>query len=231
MQAKERSRPIPPYVPWRTLETYFDGLKAFGPELPNVIDRDSMRTFSGAMQSWLLSALRSLNMIDDAGVPKPRLKQIVHASPEERQPMYRQVIEAEYQFLRGINLQGATPKQIEMAFESTGATGDTIRKCIAFFVGMAKAANLPLSHMLITKLRRKPSGNGASGAKGKKPKPASGGGAVTKRRSGEADPGTPAEPKPTFEVLYDLLSPDMGKEEEAAIWTLIRYLKKREGKK
>lgn len=37
-------------------------------------------------------------------------------------------------------------------------------------------------------------------------------------------------PKPTFQVLYDLLDEDMTKDEEAAIWTLIRYVKKREAK-
>jgi hypothetical protein len=163
----ERKRQIPPYVPWRTFETYLDGLKAFGPDLPNVIDRDSMRTFSGAMQSWLLNALRSLNMIDDNGVPRPRLKQIVHATPESRKAMYKQVLEAEYRFLDGINLRAATPKQIEAAFETTGATGDTIRKCMVFFVGLAKAAEVPLSP-LIMKVRRRPSRSNGGNPKPKR---------------------------------------------------------------
>jgi len=166
MADEKRERPVPPYVPWKTFETYLDGLKAFGPTLPNVIDRDSMRNFSGATQSWLLSGLRSLNMIDDEGVPKARLKQIAHATTDERKPMLRQLIEAEYQFLKGISLQGATPKQIESAFETTGATGDTVRKCIGFFVGMAKAADLPLSPMIM-KVRRRPTKNG--GGTRKKP--------------------------------------------------------------
>lgn len=163
--AEKEARSIPPYVPWRTFENYLDGLKAFGPHLPNVIDRDSMRTLSGAMQSWLLTALRSLNMIDDDGIPRPRLQQIVHATPDERKPLLKQVIDAEYPFLRDINLRGATPKQIEAAFETTGATGDTVRKCIAFFIGIAKAADIPLSSLIVKARRQTKPSNGATKTK------------------------------------------------------------------
>ena len=159
---------IPPYVPWRTFENYLDGLREFGTSLPNVIDRDSMRTYSGATQSWLLSTLRSLNMIDEHGAPRPRLMQIVQASPDDRKPLYRQLIEAEYSFLDGIELRGATQRQLARAFESTGATGDTVRKCLAFFIGLAKAADLQLSPLIQKAGRRPKGGNGnKSKARGK----------------------------------------------------------------
>jgi hypothetical protein len=152
---------VPPYVPWRTFETYIDGLKALGPQLPNVIDRDSMRTFSGATQSQILSSLRWLDAIDDGGVPKQWLKQVVHAgSAQERKHLYDQIVKSRYSFLNGINLQGATPKQIETAFEAAGASGDTVRKSISFFIGLAKAAGVPLSP-LIEKTRRRPTNGGA----------------------------------------------------------------------
>lgn len=161
---------IPPYVPWRTFESYLDGLREFGTALPNVIDRDSMRTYSGATQSWLLSALRSLKMIDEKGAPRPRLMEIVQASPDDRKPLYRQLIEAEYRCLDGIDLRGATQRQLTRAFESTGATGDTVRKCMAFFIGMARAADLQLSP-LIQKATRRPNkrGNGNKQKARKKP--------------------------------------------------------------
>jgi hypothetical protein len=227
MPDDDRQRLLPPYVPWRTFETYIDSLKAFGSSLPNVIDRDSMRTFSGATQSWLLGALRSLKMVDEKGVPRPRLKQIVDASPEDRKGLYRQVIEAEYKFLDGINLQGATPRQIDAAFESTGATGDTVRKCIGFFVGMAKAADIPLSP-LIEKARRRQA------------KPANGAG-KPKRAVADQKPPTPhvqtnvrplatenTTAKPAYQVLYELLDPEMDEAEQSAVWTLLRYVKRKE---
>ena len=97
--ALAKKRGVPPYIPWRTLENYLGGLRDFGASLPNVIDRDSMRTYSGATQSGLLSALRSLNMIDERGVPRPRLAQMVQASPDDRKPLYKQLVDAEYGFL------------------------------------------------------------------------------------------------------------------------------------
>lgn len=219
----EQKRQLPPYVPWRTFETYLDALKAFGPTLPNVIDRDSMRTFSGATQTWLLHALRSLNFIDDGGVPKPRLNQIVHANADERKPMYRQVLEAEYPFIKGVNMQGVTPKQLEGAFEEAGATGDTVRKCMSFFVGMAKAADLPLSALVLKVRRRTTPRNGTTKPRAKK---ITEGMRISDSIQAQlVEQGT----KPTFQTLYELLSPDMSKDEEAAIWTLIRYVKKKEG--
>jgi hypothetical protein len=215
----------PPYVPWRTFETYVEGLKAFGPALPNVIDRDSMRTFSGATQSWLLSSLRYLNMIDDDGVPRPRLKQIVDATPEQRRDFYKQVISAEYKFLEGINLQGATPKQIESAFESAGASGDTVRKSIGFFIGMAKAAGIPLSP-LIGKTRRRPTNGGTPKTK-KTKTPATRTSQEWKQPPIVDQPQAKATP---FQVLYELLDPDlMDDAEQQAVWTLLRFIKKQDG--
>ena len=158
---------IPPYVPWRTFENYLDGLREFGTSLPNVIDRDSMQTYSGATQSWLLSALRSLNMIDEKGEPRPRLTEIVQASPDDRKTLYQQLIEAEYGFLKEINLRGATQRQLASAFESTGATGDTVRKCMLFFIGMAKAAGLQLSPLIQKASRRPSKGGNGNKAKGR----------------------------------------------------------------
>ena len=228
MSDKERQRPVPPYLPWKTFENYIDGLKVFGDHLPNVIDRDSMRNLSGAMQSWLLSGLRSLNMIDENGSPNPRLKQIVQATPDARKALYKQVIEAEYKFLNGINLQGATPKQIEAAFETTGATGDTVRKCIVFFVGLAKAADIKLSP-LIQKVRRRPAKVNGAGKKDATPKDAPPPAPPTPPTPQSGFPSLHAQAKPPFQVLYELLDPDMTPEEQNAIWTLLRYLKK-EGK-
>ena len=170
-EAALTKKSLPPYVPWRSLENYLDGLRDFGSSLPNVIDRDSMRTHSWAAQSALLSALRSLNMIDERGVPRPRLAQIVHASPDERTPLYKQLIDAEYRFLEGIDLRGATQRQLAQAFESAGATGDTVRKCMQFFIGLAKAAELPLSPFIQKATRRsRGAGNGKPKTKAKPPK-------------------------------------------------------------
>jgi hypothetical protein len=160
-------------------------------------------------------------------VPRPRLKQIVDASPEQRKSLYKQIITAEYKFLDGINLQGATPKQIESAFETTGASGDTVRKCIAFFISMAKAADVPLSP-LIEKARRRPAKNGNGAARPKVRRAQAASPSSPKPPTHTPPPATLAAPKPAFQVLYELLDPEMDKSEQEAVWTLLRWLKRKE---
>ena len=214
-------RPIPPYVPPRTFFGYLDSLRAFGPSLPHVIDRDSMRSYSGSMQSWILNSLRYLNMIDDEGVPKPRLAQIVHADPEARKPLLKQVIAAEYAFLQHIDLKLATLRQLEKEFEGTGAQGDTVRKCITFFLGVAKEAGLQLSPFLEKKKRRSGVRQPAKRSAG------NGGGKIVVPPPPVIQAPTPVTTK--SQMLLEILDPAaMSDVEQTAVWTLLKYLKGRE---
>lgn len=209
-------RPIPPYIPPRTFFGYLDSLKAFGPSLPLVIDRDSMRSYSGTMQSWLLNAMRYLNMIDENGTPKPRLAQIVHAAPATRKALLQQVIAAEYSFLKHLDLKLVTQRQIEKEFEATGAQGDTVRKCVSFFLGLAKEAELPLSPYLEKKKRR-------GGARGQRRMPANGNGGKT---TVPLPVFEPVVTKSKSQMLLDILDPQkMSDAEQNAVWTLLKYLK------
>jgi hypothetical protein len=218
-KSPDRKQNIPPYMPYRTLVTYLDSLRPF---VPNVIDRSSMRSFSGAIQSWLLNGLRYLQMIDDDGKPKPRLHRLAAASDEERKPMLRQLIDAEYGFLKDIDLQRATPKQLEAAFSETGAQGDTVRKSMAFFLAMAKDAGLPLSPLLARSKRRSapPRTNGSK-------RPPQGSTVVMPTAEASSIPGAIAAAKSPAELLLGILDPEvMTDEEQAAVWTLLKYLKK-----
>lgn len=214
---EQTKRPVPPYLPYRTFSGYLDSLRTF---VPSEIDRSSMRSYSGAIQSWLLSALRYLNMIDDDGRPKPRLEQIAQATDDERKPMLRQLIEAEYAFLKGIDLTRATPRQIDDAFEQAGASGDTVRKCVVFFIALAKDAGLPLSPLLGKRQRRqrqvstrRNAGNGTTPAPQGTP---------------SVLPSPPVERKSHEQILIEMLDPNsMDDAEQTAIWTLLKYLKKK----
>jgi hypothetical protein len=220
----DKERDVPPDVPWRTFETYIDGLRTFGPYLPTVIDRDSMRTLPGVTQTGLLNTLRTLKLIDEDGGVQPRLRQIVNASPAQRRSLYQQIIADEYTFLRGLDLQNSTPAQIETAFNSAGAAGATVRRCIAFFVGMVNAAGVPISPAITKAWRRH---------------------ATNSRRhiiSREVDRSMPVDAahlptidngggtiaKPTFQILYELLDSDMDKNEQEAVWTLLQYVRRKE---
>jgi hypothetical protein len=219
--ARADKRPLPPYLPYRSFTTYLDGLRAFQPQ---VIDRSSMRSFSGAIQSWLLNGLRYLNMIDDNGLPRQRLTQIAKASPEERKPMLRQLIEAEYGFLKdqGVDLGAATPRQLDLAFESMGAQGDTVRKCVAFFLAMAKDAGLHLSPLLAKSHRR--AGSSRTNGQTKRAHLAS---QTTAPPAPVANTLLPPVSRTPAELLLAILDTEaMSDDEQAAVWTLLKYLKK-----
>jgi hypothetical protein len=48
-------------------------------------------------------------------------------------------------FQGGFKLQSATTQHAEELFQRTGASGETVRRCIAFFMAMARAAGIPVS--------------------------------------------------------------------------------------
>ena len=216
-------RNIPPNVPWRTFEAYIEGLKAFGAYMPSVIDRNSMRTLSGVTQTRLLDALQTLKLIDEHGGVRPRLKQIVEATPDQRKSLYQQIIVAEYTFLRGLNLQDSTPTQVEVAFKSAGAAGDTVRQCIAFFVGMVKAADIPISPA-ITKAWRRHARDSAPKTISREVHPTM---SAQTAHLAPKDHGS-GTAKPTYQILYELLDSDMDKNEQEAVWTLLQYVRRKE---
>jgi hypothetical protein len=135
---------IPPYVPYKTLGNFLDGIKATN--MPSRIDRSVMPSMSGSLQGQLTSALRYLELVTPNGVPTERLVKIVNAEGAEKQKALRELIISAYPFLfKNFDLERATTKQLEEQFASAGANGATVRKCMAFFMGAAKAADIKLS--------------------------------------------------------------------------------------
>jgi hypothetical protein len=167
----DAGKKIPPYLSYRTFRSFLDGLKAVG--VPGRIDRSVMQTLSGANQSWLLGALRYLRLASDEGVPTEALRHMVQAEGVERQKRLQELARDAYPFLfrEGFHLQTATPRQLEEAFLGVGPTGDTVRRCVTFFVAFAKDAALPLSpHILRTtraaRAPRRRRGNGSQSQAG-----------------------------------------------------------------
>ena len=144
MAIEDTDKLLPPYVPYRTFSTFIEGLKVGGPAR---VDRSVMKTLSGANQSWLMGALKYLKLIADDGIPTDRLRQLVSSEGADRQKRLQDVARTAYAFLfrDGFHLQTATPRQLDEAFTKAGPSGDTVRRCVTFFVELAKDAGLPLS--------------------------------------------------------------------------------------
>ena len=143
-QTASPEKKLPPYLSYRTFQAFIEGLKG---DIPSRIDRSVLSTLSGANQSWLLGALRFLDLTTDDGKPTDRLRRLAEAQGPDRQKRLQEVARGGYPSLfgEGFHLGTATPRQLEEAFANLGPTGDTIRRCVTFFVGLAKDADLPLS--------------------------------------------------------------------------------------
>jgi hypothetical protein len=140
--AHERAA-VPPYVPYRTLKNFLEGLKI---SIPSRIDRSVMGSMSGAIQSQLAASLRYLGLTSDKGLPTERLAKVVNSEGPERQKHLREMVMQAYPFLfKGFDLQRATTRQLEEEFGKVGAGGQTVRKCMAFFMSIAKESEIPLS--------------------------------------------------------------------------------------
>lgn len=161
----ETKKLLPPYLPYKTLSTFFDSLKV---AVPSRIDRSIMRSMSGSMQSQLIGALEYLQLITPSdGVPTEKLQRFVHSEGPDRQKILKEILSAAYPFIfkDGFDLQHGTSHQLQELFVSAGTSGDTTRKCIAFFQKAAKDAGVTLSPYLkkhpgrapgATKAKRKP---------------------------------------------------------------------------
>ncbi len=152
-EKKENKTLAPPYIAFKTFTGFIEKIRV---GVPSRIDRSLMHTYSGAVQSQLITTLKFLKLTSDAGIPTATLKKYVEADGEEKKKALREIIESAYPFLfsDGINLTAITSNQLEEHFEEAGAGGGTTRKSIAFFIAAAKDAGIGLSPHI--KVRKSP---------------------------------------------------------------------------
>jgi hypothetical protein len=144
-QNSEKKRQIPPpYVAYRTFQNFLDSLRV---GMPNRIDRSLMGSMSGAIQGQLIATLKYLELVSPVGVPSEKLSALVKSEGVERKRNLLDILRASYRFLfsGGFDLMTATARQLEEQFTNAGVSGETVRKCIAFFIAAAKEAEVPLS--------------------------------------------------------------------------------------
>ena len=170
---QESRKQAPPYISYKTFRGFLESLRVNG--IPGRIDRSVMPSMSGAAQSSLVSALKFLGLMSPDTVPTDLLKSLVKSSAEERKKILHQLITTSYSFLSDghFDLKTATARQLEEAFNNAGASGETGKKCISFFLGVAREAGLPLSKYL---------------EKYTKGGPRSGGGGRQRRQGGQSLP-------------------------------------------
>lgn len=161
MEATEKKASTPPYVAYKTLVNF---LERFKQGLPGRIDRGLMGSMSGAAQSQVTTALRYLEMISENNIPQPIMKRYVSGEEEERKAALREMLEKSYPFIfgGGFDISTATAHMLRETFEAnTGATGETVSRCIAFLKDAASDAGIVVSPYILQKSAR----NGGSASR------------------------------------------------------------------
>jgi hypothetical protein len=141
---KEKSL-SPPYLPYRTLENFIQRLKSG--VIPSRIDRSVMSSFSGSIQAQLITTMRYLNLTNDQGSPTEKLERLVASDGAEKQKILNEVLSSSYPFLfnKNVDLNKITFAQISELFIEAGASGETTKKSIRFFLNATKDAGINLS--------------------------------------------------------------------------------------
>jgi len=154
--AKQGAVAVPPYLSFKTFNAFIQGLKV---GIPTRIDRTVINSMSGAVQAQLMSALRYLGLVSQHAVTNEKLATLVNSEGPERERVLSGILRDGYPFLfADFDLQRATTGQLEEAFRKVGASGETIRKCVAFFLAAAKAAGIAVSpHIKTSGVSRNPS--------------------------------------------------------------------------
>ena len=222
-----RSSGTPPYTSYRTFKTFIEDLHEHG--VPSRIDRSVLTRFSGVVGTQLMHALRFLGLIEDDGRPTQRLKELMKAHGAGHWPeKFLELLRQEYAPMFAIDLETATPSHFNEAFRKAFPAADAVvQKCVTFFLYAANDAGVKISGRVL---------------KGRKPrsltprrKPARPAFAHPPIREFEAAPPQPQarlrpriEGKKPSEILLTHLDPnEMDDEQQAAVWTLLKYFKAR----
>jgi Family of unknown function (DUF5343) len=219
---RAKTTKTPPYTSYRTFTTFIQDLREHG--VPSRIDRSVLTRFSGVVGTQLIHALRFLGLIEDEGRPTERLRALVTAESDGRWPeMLLELLRQEYAPLFAIDLESATPSHFHDTFRKAYPAADAVvQKCVTFFLYAASDARVKISGRVL---------------KGRKPRFP-----TPRRRPPSASPAREAPPapppllregpridvaKPSEILLLHLEPKAMDDEQQAAVWTLMKYFKAR----
>jgi hypothetical protein len=227
----------PPYIAFQTLKTFVGNLKPH--KLPNRIDRSLLGNFSGGVQGQLITALRFLGLIDAKGYPQAeKLEPLVQAfGTDQWSAELERLLRDSFAPMFDIDLAAASPAQFNEHWRGSFEGGEQVqRKAITFFLNAARETDIEISPHILRD--RKPRSGGAPGRRRavRQRFPAA---AVPEPTIASASEPTTAAPRPNatgtlprapnaYELLAVFDPNDMSETEQAAVWTLIQYLKRKE---
>lgn len=221
----------PPYISYKTFKKFLDSFPD-RESVPSHIDRSVLpSTMSGGNQVGVISALKFFGLISETGEPQENFYNYVEAVEEgnEKARVLGNILHVGYEFLLdGLDIERATTSKVIEKFKEVGMSGDTIRKAILFFQFMAKDAKMKISPHIKPYMGTRITKPAKARVKGANVADDDGAEDDGEAASGQSTPRHPEPEKTPYQVLIDILSPDMEEDEQNAVWTLIRYLKRQE---
>lgn len=219
MSEKSKMGP-PPYATWTSFVSFLNKLR--DTTVPSRIDASVFGNASGSLSYSIIATLKFLKLIDANGVPSEAMNKLVNSSDEDRKPLIAKLVRENYPsfFSSEIDITRATAGQFDEHIRRTyDSSGSTVDKIAGFFIAAATFAGIELSALI---KGRKQVATSATARQSKKQRKAGDEG------TGERDPPpplTPTEGKALEYQLIDLMKQEgIGSEEQAAIWTLVRFL-------
>ncbi len=223
--AEKQSKKPPPYATYSAFVNFINSLRDI--DIPSRIDPSVFGKASGSLTYSIISALKSLGLIDGTGVPTEIFVRLVKASDADRKPIWQEVLKSAYPTLWGgkIDLKTATAGQFdEHIREEYEVKGSTIDKVATFFISAANSSGVPLSVHLKA---RKQIASSSTSKKTPKQRKSTGedGGAGNGEKPNSITNTDAISDKALEYKLVDLMKDnEIGDEQRTAIWTLIQYL-------
>ena len=136
----------PAYVSYTTFKNFLTGLAVH--PVPHQIDSSLMSTYSGATQSQLSTTLRFLGLTREGGGAEPALEAAVIATSDD--DTWASVINDELlpcyvQIVQDIDIERATPAELDGAFRKYGADGSVLTKAVRFYLKLLADAGVESS--------------------------------------------------------------------------------------
>jgi hypothetical protein len=140
---KSESKALPPYVSYRTFRNFVERMHE---GIPSRIDRSVMGgSMAGGTVTQLLTALKSLELIDENGKPQGNLEQLAVASGDEYRSILESILRNAYPNVFKLDLKRASAQEFRERFKEFTTKDDVVNKCQAFFRQAAEDAGIELS--------------------------------------------------------------------------------------
>ena len=139
---------LPPYLTYATWQKLLEKLRQY---IPSQLDRSYFNDlrFSISNAITIRGTLLFLRLIDADDKPNKTLRKLVESDGENRKPLLKEIVLTAYEpIIEGLNLADATSGQLQERFRKHGAVDNIGRKCLSFFLALAKDADITLSPSL-----------------------------------------------------------------------------------